>query len=336
MKLVIVLFLFLQTAFCAEFVYPDFKQCFEKNKNSFVYFGETRAIAISKNRAVAYSKTKPSQPYIKHDPFLNLYLFESKTPLKPVKLKSTNLLKVGEWIAGMDESSLFAGNFAKVGDVIDSFYLQNAKLDANSMVLCLCCEVYGLGVGGGSFIGSEYIKRFVENKTNIYGDVGARFEQRGQEFFVSELDPFFENQKLHIDDKILKIDTKKIYSLKGLNQQILFSQPEQKLTIELLRSGKILKLEVVVKQKNGGGALSDSFLEKKGIFLDNDMRIKKIIEGSFGQMSGLKTGDKLLEVEQLKMENSAALRKFFSTNKAKSVHMLFDRNDFQFFMTLDL
>jgi hypothetical protein len=336
MKLVLGFVLFLQFAFGIEFTYPDFKQCFEKNKNSFVYFGDIRAVAISKHTAIAYSKTKPTVAYIKHDPFLNLYLFESKKTLHPVRLKNTYDLKVGEWIAGMDESSLFAGNFAKAGDVFDTFYLQNAKIDANSIVSCLCCDMYGLGVGEGSFIGSEYIKRFINSKSVFYGDIGARFIQRGQEFIVENIDPFYEKQNLKVGDKVLKIDGNKIYSLKGLTQKVLFSNLGKKLKLEVLRDTKTLTVESVVVQKDGGGSLNDSFLEKKGIFLDADMRIKHINKDSFGYINGLKVGDKLLQVNHTKIENIQQLRKFFTAIQDNSVNILFDRNDFQFFTKLDI
>ncbi len=336
MKLIVGFILFVQVAFSADFTYPDFKQCFEKNKKSFVYFGDIRAVAVGKHIAIAYSKTKPTVPYIKFDPFLNLYMFESKKPLNPVKLKTTYGLKVGEWIAGMDESSLYAGNFAKAGDVLDTFYLQNSKIDANSIVSCLCCDVYGLGVGSGAFIGSEYIKRFIESKTVFYGDIGARFVQQGQEFIVHDLDPFYENQKLKVGDKILKIDNNKVYSLKGLNQKILFSKLNQKLKLEVLRGTALVKLDVLVASREGGGGLNDSFLEKKGIFFDADMSIKKINKDSFGEINGLKVGDKLLQIDQIKIESLTQLRAFFSKTKETNVNLLFDREDFQFFVNLSL
>ncbi|MBE0491200.1 MAG: PDZ domain-containing protein [Sulfurospirillum sp.] len=323
-----------QVTFALEFVYPDFKQCYEKNKNSFVYFDNLRAIAVDAHRAVAYSKTKPTHPYIKHDPFLNLYLFESKKPLKPVKLKDTKYLKIGEWIAGADERSLYAGNLAQMGDIMDSFYLQNAKLDANSMVLCLCCEVYGLGTGGGTFIGSEYIKRFLTQTNPFYGDIGVLFEQKGQNFYIKQLNPLHAGEELRLGDELVKIDGKKPSSLKTLNQYILFAKEKQKIKLEILRDNAPLNCELQVFSRFGGDSVSDPFLEKKGIFLNQSLVIVKITKDSFGDTSGLKIGDKLLQINGLDINDTAKLKHFLTTTKMKTVQMLFERNNFQFFIKL--
>lgn len=335
-RLVISFFLIFQVANSANFTYPDFRQCYQKSRQSFVYFGETRAIAVSKHLAVAYSQTKPKVAYVKFDPFLNLYLFSSKKTLKPIKLKSTHALKLGEWIAGMDDTSLYAGNFAKSGDLLDSFYLQNTKLESNSIISCLCCEMYGLGIGAGSFIGSEYIKRFINSKDIYYGDIGVRFEKHTTDFIVKSTDPFYVNQLLHVNDKILKINGKKITSLKQLNQAILFAKPKSIVTIEFLRGKNKLKRSLIVRSRMGGGYLSDSFLEKKGIFFDKNMKIIKITKNSFAQSSGLKIGDKLMQINQKMIKNQNDIKEYLSKMKSKEVQLLLDRNDFQFFVKIGL
>lgn len=335
-RLLISLLIFLQFLNAANFTYPDFTQCYNKNIKSFVYFGDIRAVAISNHLAVAYSKTTPKVPFIKFDPFLNLYLFESKKPLTPVRLKSTHLLKLGEWIAGMDDTSLYAGNFAKSGDLLDTLYIHNAQMSENSIISCLCCEVYGLGIEDGLFIGSEYIQRFLKEKDIYYGDIGVRFEKNGKNFIVKEIDPFFVKQRLHVGDVILKINGKAITSLKQLNQIILFSKPQSILNVEFLREKSSMVISVQVESRNGGGNLSDSFLEKKGIFFDKQMKIKALSKEGFGEISGLKIGDKLIQVNQKKITNEQELKSYLSKNKDISAQLLFDRNDFQFFVKIVL
>lgn len=335
-RIIIAFFILLGVVNSAEFTYPDFSQCHKKNSKAFVYFGDTRAVAVSKNLAVAYSQTTPKVPFIKFDPFLNLYLFKSSKTLNPVKLRSTHILKLGEWIAGMDDTSLYAGNFAKSGDLLDSFYLQNAQLEENSIISCLCCEVYGLGIGGGSFIGSEYIKRFMNTKDIYYGDIGARFEKKGKDFVVKQIDPLQNKQSLKVADKILKINNKKVNSLKQLNQTILFTKPKAVISLEIQRGNKTLKKKMRVVSRNGGGYLSDSFLEKKGIFFDKEMKIQRINKKSFGELSGLKVGDKLIQIDHKKIKNQNDLKNYLSNTKNKEVQLLFDRKDFQFFVKLGL
>ena len=334
-RLLISLFLVFGVVNATSFTYPDFKQCYNKNLKSFVYFGNIRAVAVTKHLAVAYSKTKPKVEFVKHDPFLNLYLFYSKKSLNPVRLKSTYSLKVGEWVAGMDDNSLYVGNFATTDDMLDSIYLQNANLKENSIISCLCCEVYGLGIGDGKFIGSEFIKRFLNTKDNVYyGDIGVRFVKRGTEFFVDKINPFYKNQPLKVGDKIISVNDKKIYSLKQLKRVILFSKPNSKLKIKLLRGNALFMVDVKVFQKISGGALGDSFLEKKGFYFDENLKIKMIKKGSFASKSGLKVGDKLLMVNKLKMKNNMDLKEYLTNTKDKELELLFDRNDFQFFINL--
>lgn len=336
MRYLIIFFIYVGALQAASFTFPDFSQCYKKNKQAFVYFGETRAIAVSKNLAVAYLKTKPSAKYIKFDPFLNLYLFHSQKPLRPVRLKSSHLLKLGEWVAGMEENSLFVGNFAKQGDLLDSFYLQNAELEPNSLISCLCCEMYGIGVGGGSFIGSEFIKRFIKLKDVYYGDIGVRFEQMANTFVVKSINPFYPNQLLRKGDKIFKIDGKKVTSLKQLNQAVLFSKPKNIIRIELLRDGKKLTIRSIVRSRMGGGRLSDSFLEKKGIFFDDNLKVIKIAKNSFGERSGLKVGDNLMQVGDKAVKTQDDIRANLTKLKSKETQLLFNRDDFQFFIKIGL
>jgi len=236
----------------------------------------------------------------------------------------------------MDDTSLYAGNFAKSGDLLDSFYLQNAKLETNSIISCLCCEVYGLGIGAGSFIGSEYIKRFMSSKDIYYGDIGVRFEKKAKDFIVKSRDPFYPNQLLHVNDKILKINGKKIRSLKQLNQTVLFSKPKSVVTIELLRGKHRLKRSLSVRSRMGGGYLSDSFLEKKGIFFDKDLKIIKIKKDSFAQISGLHVGDKLMQIDHKTINTQNEIKEYLSNLKSKEAQLLFDRADFQFFVKIGL
>lgn len=308
----------------------------QKNSKSFVYFGNTRAVAVTKHLAVAYSQTTPKVPFVKFDPFLNLYLFKSTKTLNPIKLKSTHSLKLGEWIAGMDDSSLYAGNFARSGDLLDSFYLQNSNLEKNSIISCLCCEIYGLGIGGGSFIGSEYIKRFMSNKDVYYGDIGVRFKKHENDFVVKSINPLYPKQSLKVGDKILKINGKKVYSLKQLNQTVLFAKPKTTISLEVRRAKEILEQKMLVIPRAGGGYLSDSFLENKGIFFDKEMKINRINKKSFGEINGLKIGDKLMQVDHKKIESADDLKTYLSETKNKEVQLLFDRDDFQFFVKLGL
>lgn len=49
----------LATLVKTEFIYPDFTHCYEKNRQSIVYFGNIRAVAMSESKAESFfTKTK--------------------------------------------------------------------------------------------------------------------------------------------------------------------------------------------------------------------------------------------------------------------------------------
>ena len=336
MRSILILIFTLNALFSASFVYPNFKQCYKKDVKSIVYFGDTKAVAISKHYAVAYLNRKPKHSFVKYDPFLNLYLFYSKKTLHPVRLKNTDKLTLGEWLASMDDNSMYAGNFAQRGVGLNIFFEQNSKIPPNSMISCLCCDIYGIGVGNGKFISSNFIKRFLNSKSVDYGDIGARFAKRGKDIIVSSVNPMFKNQKLKVGDIIKKIDNKKVKTVEDIEDYILFQKIGKIVRLKFLRNNRFLTKKIKIQKRYGGGELSDSFLESRGIFFDKDLRIKSIKKGSFGQKSGLLRGDKLLQINRISVNNEDDARRVFSKIKKKEINLLFDRKNFQFFIKVNM
>lgn len=336
MKAIFILIFTVNALFSVSFVYPDFKQCYKKDIKSIVYFGDTKAIAISKHYAVAYLKKKPKHPFIKYDPFLNLYLFYSKKTLYPVKLKKTDKLTLGEWLASMDDNSIYVGNFAQRGVGLNIFFRQNSKTPPNSMISCLCCEIYGIGMGDGKFISSNLIKRFLNSKSVNYGDIGVRFAKRGKNIIVSSANPMFKNQKLKAGDIIKKIDDKRVKKVEDAENHILFQKIGKIVKLQFLRDDKLLTQKIKIQKRYGGGELGDSFLEEKGIFFDKNLKIKNIQKGSFAQKIGLCIGDKLLQIDRKSVTSEDSIRRVFSKIKKTKVNLLFDRNDFQFFIKVNI
>ncbi|MFK5881351.1 MAG: PDZ domain-containing protein [Sulfurospirillum sp.] len=336
MRFILILIFTVNALFSVSFTYPDFKKCYKKDVKSIVYFGSTQAIAVSKHYAVAYLKKKPKHSFVRYDPFLNLYLFYSKKNLHPVKLKNTDKLTLGEWLASMDDDSMYTGNFAQRGIGLNIFFKQNSKTPPNSMISCLCCSIYGIGVGNGKFISSNFIKRFLDSKSVAYGDIGVRFLRRGKDVIVSSVNPMFPHQLLEVGDIIKKIDSKKVKKIEDIEDYILFQKIGKIVKLQFVRNNKLITQKIKVLKRYGGGELSDSFLERKGMFFDKNLRIKAIKKGSFAWKSGLRTGDKLLQIDRINVANEDDIRRIFSSLKKKEVNLLFDRNDFQFFIKVVL
>ncbi|MDD3462690.1 MAG: hypothetical protein PHW07_03505 [Sulfurospirillaceae bacterium] len=336
MKILVSVLVLFSAVFSADFVYPDFSQCYEKNKKSIVRFGDINAVAIRKDIAVAYCPTKPSIPYIAHDPFLNLYFFKSEAELTPVKQKSVTLLKLGEWIASMSADSLHVASFSKTTANVNDFYNFDAKAPASSIVGGLCCEMYGLGVENNRFVSSDYIDKILSIKEPYSANFGVKFSQNGNNVLVSD-SALGSKGVLKVGDKIISINGKKIESLGDVSEIVLPSKNDAKFAIEALRRDKVIKTDlsanvyksVKVSQKKR------TFFEDRGLYLDASLKISKIANGSFGQKAGLKIGDKLLSINQLAMKSSKDVENYFAKSKTKESDLLFDRDDFQFFVKIE-
>jgi len=336
MKFLLSLLLLLQVVYGVNFVYPNFKQIYNRNIKSIVYFGKIEAIAVSKHDAISYLKHEPNHPYIKHDPFLGLYLFHTTKTLQPIKFKDSNKLTLGTWLASIGPHSLYIGNFAQRGSGIDNLYSLGTTVKPNDMMTCLCYKVYGLGVGDGQFIPSKLITHFIKAKRIHYGSIGARFKQIGEKVVVLFVNPFYLDNKLQVGDIIKTVDGKKINTVAQLEHYILFSPEAKRVTVKLMREGIKKNEKLKISERQGGGLLSDTFLECKGIYFDPRLRIINLRSKSFAAKYGLKAGDRLLEIDGHPVKNQNDVKAYLSHVHKKEIHLLIDRNDFQFFVKVNL
>jgi len=230
----------------AEFVYPDFTQCYEKNKASIVYFGNTRAVAVDEKHAIAYSKTPPNVPYIKHDYLSHLYLFESAKPLTPMKLKSTSELKLGEWLVSMNDTALNVVNASKIGRDSQAHFEFGGVGEPNSIVGGLCCEMYGLGIGDKYYIGSEALKNFMEGKVASYHDLGARFVEGNESIFVDMIDSNTSKTKLKVGDKITALNGRHVKTLPEFHEAFMQAKANLKLSATMERNNAWVEENIFV------------------------------------------------------------------------------------------
>ncbi len=68
--------------------------------------------------------------------------------------------------------------------------------------------------------------------------------------------------------------------------------------VTLLRNGKTLNLKVKVNQRYGGFLLKETFLERFGIDIDNQMVIQSINLSRAGRFNELRAGDKILWINK--------------------------------------
>jgi len=330
----------------AEFVYPDFSQCYDKNKHSVVYFGTTRAIAISATQAIAYSKEKPSAPFVRYDYLSHLYLFDSPKPLTPIKLKSTRELKVGEWLESLTDNSLNVVNASKISQNTNELFEFSGKGDVNSIVGGLCCEMYGLGIGEQFFIASEVLERFIAGTSAAYPALGARLIEKDGSVMVDFVDPTAKASKLKVGDVITVLNGQKIQTLAHVNDVLKSLKETSKLSAQLkrgttsieenLRASKAEAKKVPLPKKKVplSSHKQELYLHAKGFTFNNNLQIIAIKYGSFAEQSGLKIGDRLMQIDGQPVTSTAQADAYLTHAHKAETDLLFDRNDFQFFVTL--
>jgi len=135
--------------------------------------------------------------------------------------------------------------------------------------------------------------------------------------------------KLH--DCIVTYDNKKVLNAAALMRNILFSKINTLHKVKIKRNNKFLTFTVKIRKRYGGGYLSDTFLEQKGLYFNKQMKIIKISKEFL--KNGVKNGDKLLQVNGVTIMNQAQLRDYLQKNKDYS-SMLIERNNFQFFVKI--
>jgi len=321
-------FLFLNLYACQG----GYESCKLKIKDSQTIYKQTLQIPISKNKRLIFTEdTQVLSKYtkiLKSDPLLSLYLVEFKKSFKyPFQLNKHHSLGV----ATVNKSTALEGKLIKRQVGLNQFATFNDALLSPSLLITSCCSLEGIVTPRG-IIEKEYIKNFLNSKDNSYADIGIRVKNKNRVVVVSANDPFMKNNPFKKGDTILEFDGKKIKQSATLMKKILFSKINSTHKIKIKRNNKILNFKVTTKKRYGGGYLSDTFLEQKGIYFDDTLHIVKI--GQYFKDYGLILGDQLLQVNGVKVKNEQELLEYIADFKDYS-SLLFERRNFQFFVHIN-
>ena len=150
------------------------------------------------------------------------------------------------------------------------------------------------------------------------------------------VDPFFENNPFFERDNIISIDGK-IVNNKGSFESIVSDLIEHKMVkVKLIRDGKEMVIEAKVGRRVGGFLLRDSFLDRIGIEVDENLYITRINSRSAGRFGELRVGDKLIWINRIPIENDIEnINKILSrVSKEKELKMLINRYGLEIFIDL--
>jgi len=304
-----------------------YASCVQKVKDSNSIQNQSVTIPISKKRYLVYSHKKPTEKIIKYDPFLSLYLVEGKDHFQyPFEINMR--LQLGSTMVTKNGSC--EGRFTSKQVGLNQFATYSEKLILPSIVTSSCCWLEGITTKKG-IIQKEYLKHFIDAKQLSYGDIGIRVQQRGHKSIVTASNPFMKTNPFKKGDILLKMDGKKIRSAAELMQKILFSSLGSTHSFVIRRAGKELSFNLSIQKRYGGGFVSDTFLESKGLYFDENLVLKKI--GGEFKNYGLKLGDRLIQVNGVLVKNQKGLREYIENFKDYS-SLLFERNGFEFFVNI--
>lgn len=301
--------------------------CIAKVKDSHTIQNNSLIIPLKSNKALVYSSNIPNAKILKHDPFLNLYIVEQKHPFAyPFEINMR--LQLGT--AAITDTTFQEGEVLKEQVGLNQLGVYSAKIKTPALITSSCCSLEGVLTSKG-FIDKYYLQRFIESKNSEYGDIGIRVKEQDKCIKVVASNPYLKDNPLKRGDCVLAYDGKKIHSAAELMREILFSNVGSKHTITVQRAGKTYTYKVVAYKRTGGGEVSDTFLEFRGIHFNKKLQVVKL--NQYFEEYGLKLGDHLIQVNGVRVANQDELRTYIENFKDFST-LLFERNNFQFFVNI--
>lgn len=336
----------------------DYSYCLKYYDEASSSVADTKSIVIKgvkSTNSLLFSPSFKDLPkgikVVKSDPFVGLYLIESKTKKYSYKLKdiddyvkSKNLVAIGGESAFKDKAN--RGKILKDQSGFVDYGKFSNKVPRNSVVSNICYQIYGLGVGEQSFISKQYLERFLSQKSPYYGDIGVRVSQKNKNIFVQEIDPFFKDNPFLPNDRIVSIDGKNIVSYSQFEWLVSNLAYQKLVKVSVIRNAKKLLFSVYVDKRYGGFLLPDTFLERFGIELDSDLIVARIDPSVSAKLPQLQVGDKIIWVDKIPINDSKkgaydSLREIFSQagmrkkeGKIQSIKILILRSGLEFFQNI--
>jgi hypothetical protein len=304
-----------------------YSSCIAKIKDSHTIQNNSLYIPVKNHKLLVYSKIKPDTKILKYDPFLSLYLIEDRKKF-PYPFNINMRLQLGT--AMVNATRAKEGKFFTNQIGLNNLANYKVKLKKPALITSSCCSLEGIAREEG-VIQKEYIKRFLSKTPVSYADIGIRVKNEDGFVIVSASNPYLANNPFKKGDCIVSHNGKKVKAASVFMRNILFSKVGSIHKIKIKRNGKFLTLKVKAGKRYGGGDISDTFLEQKGIYFDKSLHIVKLSQHF--KSYGLLLGDQLLQVNGIVVKDQAELLHYIEDFKDFS-SLLFERRKFQFFVNI--
>ncbi|AJD04194.1 DUF7488 domain-containing protein [Campylobacter lari] len=299
---------------CVLFAVPrptfnDFLGCYEKNKASMLIYEGLPAFALNENTlAVVKTKNAKLNSYTKYDPFLNLYLVKTDFSLIPAPMGDEEELTRNSWVGILDNNKSYIGHLKYFGQSLT----ERDQLDFTSKIGELnspCCKMLGITLEDGKFIGNRYLKHFAKYPDVYWGDIGVDFDMRDGKIYVKNVR---KNGQFLLNDELVSVDGQVYDDIRKLNEKILFADRGATLYFNMLRDNKDVNISTTVFDKDLGvfakpkkvvQAKPTSFYSNLGLRVDTKMNVTEVTPNSKAQMAGFLKGDKILRINNQKINN---------------------------------
>jgi len=322
-RLVLLLNLLLLNLYACKGGYAS---CIQKIDDSNSIQNNFLSIPVINNKRLIYSKQRPNAKILKHDPFLSLYLVEDRSDFK-YDFEINMRLQLG--VAAVNKTEAIEGKIVKRQIGLNHLATFSEKVISPALLLSSCCSLEGIVTPKG-IIQREYLKRFISSSKSAYSDIGIRVkDKRG--VLVTASNPYIKNNHIKKGDYIISLDSRKVKSAASFMQKILFSPVGSKHTIKIKRGSKYYTYKMKTQKRKGGGQISDTFLEYRGIFFNKKLEIVKL--STEFKKYGLLKKDRLIQVNGVEVHNQDELRKYIENYKNFS-KLLFERKNFEFFVNI--
>ncbi|TLD86507.1 PDZ domain-containing protein [Helicobacter sp. MIT 05-5294] len=333
----------------------DFEACRQKAMLSMERVGNTYGIAIkrlgdsaqdsqnnltpSKVALFVYSPKSTPKGYkiLKHDPFIGMYLLESKTELLPISLRTINKEILEDEMASILPHDGVSGKIATRMQSPINYATLNTPTFQNSLISTVCDHIYGIGIGKNEFIEKAYLDRFILSDSVHYGDIGVRvFQNSDDRVEVNLIDPFFRANPFAYGDIIMMINGEAIPNVAHFNRVVFDLKEGEIVPVRISRKGVVMELQAYVDKRRGGMLLKEDFLGRVGIEVDSNFVITRVAPYAKNGFERLKVGDKVLRVNQQAVpQGYDAIIRLLGQYPDKMQKWLISRDDFQFFINVN-
>lgn len=333
----------------------DFEACRQKAALSMERVGDTYGIAVkrlenttkeaenslkpSKVALFVYSPKSSPKGYkiLKHDPFIGMYLLESKSELLPISLRAIHKEILEDEMASILPLEGVSGKIQTRMQSPINYATLNTPTFQNSLISTVCDHIYGIGIGKNEFIEKAYLDRFIRSNSVYYGDIGVRvFQNNNDRVEVNLIDPFFPTNPFAYGDIIMMVNGEAIPNVADFHRVVFDLKEGEIVPVRVSRNGIVMELQVRVDKRRGGMLLKEDFLGRVGIEINSDFVITSVAPYAKDGFERLKVGDKVLRVnQQVAPKGYDSIVRLLGQYPDKTQKWLISRDDFQFFINVN-